>query len=92
LREEPVCKASTFSTMSNSKREEEEKGPTVEDLKKECRALESELRTKSNPSNQIESIEESLHHVLQNEWPAENSDFFLRTMLPKYVVALLKRG
>ena len=46
----------------------------------------------SNPSPQIESIEDALQQVLQNEWPDENGDYFLRTMLPKYVVALLKRG
>jgi len=31
--------------MSTPKEKKEEKGPTVEDLKKECRLVESELKT-----------------------------------------------
>jgi len=79
--------------MSNSKdTKKEDKGPTIEDLKKECRLLESELRNKSNPSSQIDAIEESIQYVTANQWPTEQCDYFLRAMLPKYVVALLKRG
>jgi len=80
--------------MSNSKdnKAEQDKGPTIEDLKKEARTLESELRNKSNPTSQVDSIEESLQHVIHNEWPQESSEYFLRIILPKYVVLLLKRG
>lgn len=77
--------------MNTSKAQEG--APKLDDVKKECRLLETALKNEANPTEQLERIEAIMRAIVNSEFgPVENVEYFLRTMLPKFILLLLKRG
>jgi len=67
--------------------------PKLDDIKKECRQLETSLKNEPNPAENLDKIEAGLRAIVNGGFgPTENVEYFLRTMLPKFIVLLLKRG